>query len=221
MPDETPIRRESDRFHWWAAGVAVLLLGSLIAYRILEGPHTWLEFLAVSATVFFSKLAIFQGAIEGHPWSPWSLALIAWEIDLLGTVLILLWVERLELLPVVGPALRRAHVEAQEALRKYPGLRRMAVFGIALFVFAPLPGSGPLTGTLIGRIVGLSRTTGFLTTSIAAGLACVCYAGAAAFLGEQWRDLIASPWTLGLSLIGLLVFGAIAWRYVKRVLGAA
>lgn len=217
---ELPTRPEIDRFRWWAAGVAVLLLASLVAFRVREGPHGWLEFFGVTATVFLSKLAIFQGAIEGHPWSPWTLALIAWEIDLLGSVLILLWVARLELLPMVGPALRRAHAEAHAALRSYPGLRRMAVVGIGLFVFVPIPGSGALSGTLIGQIVGLSRPTGFLTVAIGAALACVCYAGAAVYLGEQWRDLIESPWTLGLSLLGLLLFGTIAWRYVKRVLGA-
>jgi uncharacterized membrane protein len=218
---ELPTRPEIDRFRWWAAGVALLVVASLVAFRIVEGPYTWLELSGVTLTVFLSKLAIFQGSIEGHPWSPWTLALIAWEIDLVGSVLILLWVARLELLPVVGPALRRAHAEAHEALRVYPGLRRMAVLGIGLFVFVPIPGSGALTGTLIGQIVGLSRPTGFLTVAVGAGVACACYAGAAVYLGEQWRVLIESPWTLALSLLGLLLFGTIAWRYVKRVLGQA
>jgi uncharacterized membrane protein len=201
--------------------VAVLVVASLVAFRIVEGPYTWLELAGVTLTVFLSKLAIFQGAIEGHAWSPWTLALIAWEIDLIGSALILLWVARLELLPVIGPALRRAHAEAHEALRVYPGLRRMAVLGIALFVFVPIPGSGALTGTLIGQIVGLSRPTGFLTVAVGAGVACACYAGAAVYLGDQWRVLLESPWTLALSLLGLLLFGTIAWRYVKRVLGQA
>jgi uncharacterized membrane protein len=218
---ELPTRPEIDRFRWWASGVAVLVVASLVAFRIVEGPYTWLELAGVTLTVFLSKLAIFQGAIEGHAWSPWTLALIAWEIDLIGSALILLWVARLELLPVIGPALRRAHAEAHEALRVYPGLRRMAVLGIALFVFVPIPGSGALTGTLIGQIVGLSRPTGFLTVAVGAGVACACYAGAAVYLGDQWRVLLESPWTLALSLLGLLLFGTIAWRYVKRVLGQA
>lgn len=218
---ELPTRPEIDRFRWWASGVAVLVVASLVAFRIVEGPYTWLELAGVTLTVFLSKLAIFQGAIEGHDWSPWTLALIAWEIDLIGSALILLWVARLELLPVIGPALRRAHAEAHEALRVYPGLRRMAVLGIALFVFVPIPGSGALTGTLIGQIVGLSRPTGFLTVAVGAGVACACYAGAAVYLGDQWRVLLESPWTLALSLLGLLLFGTIAWRYVKRVLGQA
>ncbi len=218
---ELPTRPEIDRFRWWAVGVGVLIAASLIAFRVVEGPYTWLELVGVSITVFLSKLAIFQGAIEGHSWSPWTLALIAWEIDLLASTLILLWIARLELLPVAGPALRRAHAQAREALLRYPGLRRMALGGITFFVFVPIPGSGAVTGTLIGQIVGLSRPTGFLTVAIGAGLACACYGAAALFLGEQWRDLLASPWTLALSLLGLLLFAAIAWRYVKRVLSTA
>jgi uncharacterized membrane protein len=219
--NELPPRPEIDRFRWWAAGVAVLLVASLAAYRVVEGPAGWLELLAVTTSVFISKLAIFQGAFEGHAWSPWTLAMIAWEIDLLVSCLILLWVGRLELLPVAGPALRKGHAHAHEALRSYPGLRRMAVIGITFFVFVPLPGSGSVTGTLIGQIVGLPRPAGFLTVAVGAGLACACYAAAAVFLGDQWRELLASPWTLVLSLLGVLLFGAIAWRYAKRVLSAA
>ncbi|HVS19424.1 MAG TPA: small multi-drug export protein [Planctomycetota bacterium] len=218
---EPPPRPELDRFRWWAAGVAGLVLASLAAYRALEGPDVWLELTGLSVTVFLSKLAIFQGAIEGHAWSPWTLAVIAWEIDLVVSTLILLWIGRLELLPVAGPALRRAHAQAHEALRRYPGLRRMAVGGITFFVFLPLPGSGAVTGTLIGQIVGLARPTSFLTVAVGAGLACTAYAAAAVYLGEQWRELLASPWTLVLSALGLALFVAIAWRYVKGVLSTA
>lgn len=218
---ELPPRPELDRFRWWAAGVAALVLASLGAYRALEGPSAWLELIGVSVTVFLSKLAIFQGAIEGHTWSPWTLALIAWQVDLVVATLILLWIERLELLPVAGPALRRAHAQAHESLRRYPGLRRMAVGGITFFVFLPLPGSGAVTGTLIGQIVGLARPASFLTIGVGAGLACSAYAASAVYLGDQWRELLESPWTLVLSVLGLALFAAIAWRYVKRVLSTA
>ena len=218
---DLPPRPELDRFRWWAAGVAGLTVASLGLYRVLEGPDVWLELTGLSVTVFLSKLAIFQGAIEGHAWSPWTLALMAWELDLIVTTLILLWIERLELLPVAGPGLRRAHAHANEVLDQYPGLRRMAVGGITFFVFLPLPGSGAVTGTLIGQLVGLARPTSFLTIAVGSGLACVAYAAAAVYLGDQWRELIASPWTLALSVLGLALFAAIAWRYVKRVLSTA
>lgn len=220
MP-EPPPRPQLDTFRWWACGVAALVLVSLAAYPVVEGPDAWLELAGVSMTVFLSKLSIFQGAIEGHAWSPWTLAAIAWEIDLVVSTLILLWIERLELLPVAGPGLRRAHARAHEELRRYPGLRRMAVGGITFFVFLPLPGSGAVTGTLIGQIVGLARPTSFLTVAVGAGLACAAYAWVAVYLGEQWRELLASPWTLVLSVLGLALFAMIAWRYVKRVLSTA
>ena len=94
---ELPTRPEIDRFRWWAVAVAVLLVSSVIAYRVVEGSDRWLELIGVGTTVFISKLAIFQGSIEGYTWSPWTLALISWEIDLLASTLILLWVARLEL----------------------------------------------------------------------------------------------------------------------------
>ena len=218
---ELPPRPELDRFSLWALGVLALVVASLVVYSLRYGIDSLFALAGISLTVFVSKLAIFGGAWEGHAFSPWALAVIAWEIDLIVASLLLLWVGRIELLPIVGPAMRQAHFKAAEALVKFPGLRRMAVTGITFFVFLPLPGSGAVTGTLIGQIVGLSRRASFLTIATGAGLASVAYAAVAVYLGEQWRELIASPWTLSFSILGFLVFAMLAWRYVKRVLSTA
>ena len=73
----------------------------------------------------------------------------------------------------------------------------MAVGGITFFVFLPLPGSGCVTGTLIGQLAGLSRVAGFLAVGIGAGVAAAVYAGVARFLGEQWTAMLhsRSPWS--------------------------
>jgi len=210
-----------DDFRWWALGVGVLLAGSVSWYSLGNGIAALPALAGVGLSVFFSKLLIFQGVIDGHPFSPWSLALISWELDLLASTLLLLWVARIEQLPVAGPALRRARQRAGETLQQYPALRRMALGGITLFVFVPLPGSGCVTGTLIGQMIGLSRLACFLAVGVGAGVAVMVYAGVADFLGAQWSNLLQSPWVLVASFLCLVVFGWIAWRYVKRVLSEA
>jgi uncharacterized membrane protein len=220
MPDSPP-RSQTDGFRWWALGVAALLVLSTGWYAARYGPDSLPALAGVGLSVFFSKLLIFQGVLDGHPFSPWSLALIAWELDLVVSTLLLLWVARIEHLPFTGPALRRARRQAAVKLERYPGLRRMAVGGITFFVFLPLPGSGCVTGTLIGQLVGLSRVAGFLAVGIGAAVAVVIYAAVARFLGEQWGALLQSPLTLVASFVGLVVFVWIAWGYVRRVLSKA
>lgn len=214
-------RSPHDGFRWWALGVAGLLTVSVGWYAARHGSSSLPQLAGVALSVFFSKLLIFQGAIEGHPFTPWSLALIAWELDLIVSTLLLTWVARIERMPVTGPVLRRARRQAAERLEQYPGLRRMAVGGVTFFVFLPLPGSGCVTGTLIGQIVGLSRVAGFLAVGIGAGVAVIAYAAVAQYLGEQWSALLQSPVTLVASFLGLVIFGWIAWGYIKRVLSKA
>lgn len=218
---DSPPRSLTDGFRWWALGVAALLALSVASYASRNGIESLPALAGVGLSVFFSKLLIFQGVIGGHPFSPGSLALIAWELDLLVSTLLLLWVARIEHLPFAGPALRRARRQAAIKLERFPGLRRMAVGGITFFVFLPLPGSGCVTGTLIGQLVGLSRVAGFLAVAIGAAVAVTVYAAVARFLGDQWSELLQSPWILVASAAGLVVFVWIAWRYVRGVLSRA
>jgi uncharacterized membrane protein len=220
MPDSPP-RSLTDGFRWWALGVAALLAVSIGWYAARYGIDSLPALAGVGLSVFFSKLLIFQGVIGGHPFSPWSLALIAWEFDLLVATLLLLWVARIEHMPVAGPALRRARRRAAVKLEQYPGLRRTAVGGITFFVFLPLPGSGCVTGTLIGQLVGLSRVAGFLAVGIGAAVAVTVYAAVARFLDDQWSELLASPLILVASFVGLVVFAWVAWRRVRRALSKA
>ncbi len=218
---DTPPRPVADGFRWWALGVAIVLAVSIAWQAFQRGPGTLPTLALVGLSVFFSKLLIFQGAIDGHPYSPWSLALISWEMDLLASTLLLLWVVRLERLAVVGPALRQAHERAVSMLKQYPGLKRMALSGIALFVLVPFPGSGAVVGTLVGQLVGLSRSADFLAVAIGSCLTVAMYAAAADLLGERWRGMLQSPLILAVSCAILLIFGWIAWRRVKRVLSSA
>jgi uncharacterized membrane protein len=216
-----PPAQEHDNFRWWALGVLLLVCTSVGIYTLRHGPGELPELGAMCVAVWLSKLSIFGGSFEGLPLSPWSLGLIAWELDVLASALLLLWVDRIERLPLVGPAVRRAHAHASDALVQYPGLRRMAVAGVTFFIFLPLPGSGAVGGTLIGQLVGLSRVAGLLTMIIGAGLICIAYALAADFFGSQWPELLESPRMLILSVVVLLLFSVLAWRYVKRVLSKA
>jgi thiol:disulfide interchange protein len=73
-------------------------------------------------------------------------------------------------------------------------------------------------GTLIARIIGLSRSAGLIAVGIGAGLAVVVYALTAQLVGSQWPTLIQSPWVIACSVLVLGAFAWIAWRYVRAEL---
>jgi hypothetical protein len=190
-----------------------------LALFIFEHGAGALGALMLAATaVFLSKLAIFGGNIEVNPFNPWELGLIAWVLDAWVSCALLVGISTFKRQPFAGRALAEAHVRAGNTLREYPGLRRLAFSGIAILVFLPIPGSGAVTGTLVGQLVGMSRMATLVSVLIGAGCAVTAYAGLAVFLGAQSQALFTNPLVLLACLVGLVVFCWIAWLKVKREL---
>jgi uncharacterized membrane protein len=173
------------------------------------------ELVIAGSALFMIKWAIFGGMMGAVPYDPWELAVIAWMVDMVTSVILLAFLTQIERLQVVGPMITQARTKAGETLLQYPGLRRMTLSGVGLFVFLPLPGSGAVTGTLIARILGVSRSHTFTAVATGALLAVSCYAFCAHYLPQVAPD---SPLVLGLSLAVLLLFGWFGYRYAKREL---
>lgn len=198
-------------------GTAVLLFG----WAAHSGWHSLATLPAAALAVWTSPFTIFGSAIEDVPYSAWGLSLIAWVLDLLASVALLAGLPLLARMPVTGVAIARLRERAFTALDRYPGLERMAVFGVGLFVFLPIPGSGSVIGTLVGQIIGLSRTATLIVVAIGTGLALCTWALLAEVLGERWHALIESPLTLLVGLVVLCLFGWFAWVRVRRELQRA
>ena len=198
-------------------GTAVLLFG----WAAREGWQSLAPLPAAAVLVWISPFTIFGGAIEDAPYSAWGLSLIAWVLDLLASVALLAGLPLLARLPVTGATISRMRERAFTALDRYPGLERMAFLGVGLFVFLPIPGSGSVIGTLVGQIIGLSRTGTLIVVAIGTGLALCTWALLAELLGERWETLIKSPLTLVGGLVVLGLFGWFAWVRVRRELQRA
>jgi uncharacterized membrane protein len=197
---------------------AALALGAHGARFGLEGTG---HLPAVMGSLWVSKFTIFGGAISDFPYGPWVLALVAWMLDLLACVGLLSGVPLLARLPFSGPALASMRQRAFLTLVRYPGLERMALFGVGLFVFLPIPGSGSVIGTLVGQLVGLSRTSTLLVVALGSGLAAATMAAMATLLSERWESLLESPLFAAAGFVLLLLFAWIALVRAHRQLRRA
>ncbi|MCC7015328.1 MAG: small multi-drug export protein [Planctomycetes bacterium] len=216
--DARELDLDAQRLRYAVLGVATTTLAAVVLYVIESGLGGIGPLMLAATAVFFSKLAIFGGNIEQYRFNPWELGLIAWVLDAWVTCALLLGISSFKRLPLAGKALAEAHLRAGNTLREYPGLRRLAFSGIAVLVFLPIPGSGAVTGTLVGQLVGLSRIATLVAVLIGAALAVVTYAAVAAFLGAQFEAMLTNPWVLLASIAGLCVFCWLAWLKVKREL---
>lgn len=209
---------DTARFRWSARAVIAGSVAVLAVYLVRTG-WAGLGGLAVAATaVFLSKLSIFGGNIPNNPFNPWELGFIAWMLDLWVACALLAGLASFEKLPVAGKALAEAHLRAHQTLLQYPGLRRLAFWGIAVLVFLPIPGSGAVTGTIVGQIVGLSRMATFASVALGAGLAVSVYAAVAVLAEEHGEKLLTNPLVIIAAVIGLVLLFWYAWVKIKKEL---
>lgn len=80
---------------------------------------------------------------------------VVWNADALKTV------------PWLGPYVRKIEARGHKKWKEHPRLRDFGVLGVAIFTVAPIPGTGILSGALVGRLIGLPWFPTFLAVVIA------------------------------------------------------
>jgi uncharacterized membrane protein len=144
---------------WWLTD---RFFGQTIARESLVAAGLFLTI--VGPTVILGPSVVGRSGFEHL--STWNLVGVA---ALMTVVTAFFWTYNLELLerlPRVGPVLRRARLRMAERMAGHRWIRRLAVFGVGFFVLLPLPGSGTVGGSLMGRILGLTRRATFLSVSL-------------------------------------------------------
>ena len=97
-------------------------------------------------------------------------------------------------MPWLGSYLVRARLNAKRTLEQHRWIRRMAEFGILLFVVSPLPGSGQLGGCFVGRVLGLSKRAVFLIVTLAGVGVATLYAIFGVYINRVLTDAQIGPW---------------------------
>jgi uncharacterized membrane protein len=202
----------------WALAL-VLVLGSTAYWAHggdRNGGWVWAQMLTLASVP--GKYVIFSG-VSGHsPLDPWGLALLAVGADLVVALTLAVGMGPLERVPVVGPALRRLHDRAHEVLTEYQRLRRMAFWGVVVFVYLPLPASGSVGGTFVGQLLGLSRTLGLVAVMLGGILVSVTFAALAQTLGSQAQALAQNPWVTAGAVAAFALALVLGLRRARRLL---
>jgi len=208
LVSESPHERRAFRLAF-AAFVALLVLFALWIHQ--DGNESGLLAIVAHAGLSLTvvgKFIVFAGLKEGAP-SPWQLAALVVLLDLFFAFLLGAGIERLERAPWLGQGLRKARGRALEVLGEYPGLKRRTFYGVALFVFLPLAGTGAITGSFLARIFGLTRFAGVRAIALGSVVTALIFALLARFMGAQAEALLKNPYLTAVSTI-LLLF--VAWR---------
>lgn len=160
------------------------------------------------------EVVIPVGIVLGIPW--WLIAFTLAFLDFAGG-LFMAWNFPLALkIPVVGPWIERFSAAGEAYLERRPWLEKLYFGGLILFVILPFEGSGSITGTIIGRMLGMGKTE---------VLACITIGGIIGSFGlalgaEYVTGLILLDLSLAASVAAFILIGiaiAVMYRsYVRR-----
>jgi uncharacterized membrane protein len=130
-----------------------LLLGISIAVVVTGQLWRIVEFLVI----YHLPLGMYTGgmaaAVRGLDMA--AALYIVVLLHVFGGLFVTWNADYLKTLPWVGPRIDRMETTGRRKWERNPRLRDLGVLGVGLFTVAPVPGSGLVTGALLGRFVGL------------------------------------------------------------------
>lgn len=179
----------------------VLVTGALVS----PAAAGFIASLAAGTFVGGGKLVILAGAVEQAPVGHWEVAALVVYIDIATACIVMGGIHILDRLPMVARRLEAAGRSSGRVLAHNPWMFRAAWVGLALFIAVPFNGTGALVGSVLGRLLGLSRLSIVSATAFGSGVSATALALATGIWAER-IDALADEPALGAAVL----FAAVA-----------
>ncbi|MDD1656016.1 MAG: small multi-drug export protein [Methanomicrobiales archaeon] len=154
------------------------------------------------------------GILLGYPW--WAVAGSIAMVDL-EVGLFMVWnFDLAERIPVLGPWITRFIQGGREFLGERPWLSRLYFFGIVILVMVPVLGSGGVRGSIVGRLLGMSRR--MVMGAIAIGTVAGSFGIALGTLFLQ-QAFLQSVYLGAAILLGIIAAGVLVYLLARRSFG--
>ena len=177
----------------------------------------FLKGLAVATFVSLGKFVVLLPVWgEGMGFSPFFLAGMVTLMDIVTAMVVVANIEVLYRLRWIGAKLLRLETSGRHMLKQRPWIRRLAVFGVVLFVMFPLTGTGAVGGTIFGRLIGLRFPRILFGIALGAVLGSFGLALGADALGEALGEARETLWfrLLGLGVVAFFI-GTLVWQFLR------
>lgn len=152
---------DDGRISWPKVSVPFLLCGLFLAFVWFFLPaEQWLLLVGMMVAYIVPPLGretiIPVCILLGVPW--WLAAFTLAFLDFVGG-LFMAWNFPLVLrIPYVGPWVSRFTAAGRTFLDRRPWLERLYFVGLIAFVSLPFDGSGSIVGSIVGRMLGMTKT---------------------------------------------------------------
>lgn len=200
------------------AGFGLILV--VTALSLSPAAAGFVASLAAGTFVGGGKLVILAGAVESAPVGHWPLAALVVYIDVATAMVVMGSMPHLYRLPGIGRRLAAARASGERLLERNLWMRHATWLSLAGFVAVPFNGTGALMGAVLGRLMGLSRSS--IVTATGAGS--LVGSTVLALVGEYWAeriDALAERPLLGLAVVAVvIVFSTLGARWLMGGKGA-
>lgn len=212
---ETPIL-------WWATLLSPVILTATVLgiLAVINGPNYALKCVNHALLTFFvlGRFVLLAG-MEGEvtervakiAMKPGELFGLVTYLDFIVALFVTFHMGVLFRIPKVGPKLAMLVWDGKFFMDSQPWIKRMAFVGLVGFVIIPFSTTGSIGGSILGRLLGLSR----LTTVSGVLVGSVLGNGIMYLFAKQINKYLQDNWTFRIA--GLLIIVAICllleWRY--------
>lgn len=207
---------------WWATLLSpvILTVAVLGVLTVINGPgyalkcvnHALLTFFVLGR---FVLLAGMEGEVTERvakiAMKPSELFVLVTYLDFIVALFVTFHMGVLFRIPKVGPKLAMLVWDGKFFMDSQPWIKRMAFLGLVGFVIIPFSTTGSIGGSILGRLLGLSRlatVSGVLVGSLLGN-------GIMYLFAKQINKHLQDNWTF--RIVGLLIIVAICllleWRY--------
>jgi len=177
-------------------GLILLVTGLLVS----PAAAGFVASLAAGTFVSGGKLVILAGAVEQAPVGHWEVAALVVYIDIATACIVMGGIHILDRVPWVARRLDAAGRSGGRVLAHNPWMFRAAWAGLALFIAVPFNGTGALVGSVLGRLLGLSRLSIVSATAFGSVVSATALALATGIWAERINALAAEP-ALGVAVL--------------------
>ena len=183
----------------------------MLAAWLVAGKRAavFLGSMQVGSFVGLGKFVILAGLSGRAPLGVWALAGVVVYGDV-GTTLVMMGnMTLLYRMPFVGSRLAAAHEAGWYVLRVHRWMRRMAWLGVVVFVAAPFQGTGAVVGTILGRLLGLSRLATLSAMACGSAVGCAALAALGSYGRDRAKQLAQHP--VAAAVVGIVTVVMLIW----------
>ncbi|MBN2734435.1 MAG: small multi-drug export protein [Methanomicrobiaceae archaeon] len=156
------------------------------------------------------------GIALGIPW--YIIAASTMAMDICGALFMTLNFDLALRIPVLGRWIKGVMEGGENFFASHKYLEKLSALGLVLFVVVPFQGSGGIGGTLVGRMMGLSKIKVFISIAIGAFIGSFAIALGIEYVIDLFRF---DPCIAAMALSAIMAIAAAVWffkdRYSKRL----